>query len=267
MQKAGFTTEQLYGVRFILTDVDDTLTTGGKLLPETFQALQDLHDADIKVVPVTGGCAGWCDQFARLWPVSAVIGENGAFYITMTPQGHLIYRHWQPAEKQRLNQKRILDVADRILSEIPSLKLAKDQSYRLADVALDYNQDNRDASSDDVSRAIEIFRDAGINAKASSIHINAWIGDFNKSASALTMLENEFGLSEQQMKEQVLYIGDAPNDEPMFKFFPLSVGVANISHHWDQLAHHPAHVTEGESGHGFAEMAEIILRKTDTGRE
>ena len=31
--------------------------------------------------PVTGRPAGWCDHIARMWPVDAVVGENGAFYM------------------------------------------------------------------------------------------------------------------------------------------------------------------------------------------
>ena len=29
------------------------------------------------VIPITGRPAGWCDHIARMWPVDAVVGENG----------------------------------------------------------------------------------------------------------------------------------------------------------------------------------------------
>ncbi|RED53896.1 HAD-IIB family hydrolase [Aestuariispira insulae] len=246
-------------IRYLLTDVDDTITTGGKLLPETFQALHRLHGAGIQIVPVTGGCAGWCDQIARTWPVAAVIGENGAFHITKDAGNRLIYHRWQEEETQSANQGKILETAFEILAQCPSLQLAKDQSFRLADVAIDYNQDVSRAPQEEVDFALGAFRRAGINAKASSIHINAWIGDFNKAKAARKLLGDKFGLQEQAMHEMVLYAGDAPNDEPMFAFFPNSVGMANIRPHWNSLSHHPAFVTEAESGLGFVEMADALL--------
>ena len=66
-------------VRGIFTDIDDTLTSHGKLTAEAYAALQRLHAAGQIVIPVTGRPAGWCDHIARIWPVDAVVGENGAF--------------------------------------------------------------------------------------------------------------------------------------------------------------------------------------------
>ena len=34
--------------------------------------------------------------------------------------------------------------------------------------------------------------------------------------------------NEEQEKTEVLFIGDPPNDCPMFQAFPISVGVANV---------------------------------------
>ena len=259
MPPLSLSAELVRPLRYLLTDVDDTVTTDGQLLPQTYQALHNLKDAGFHLIPVTGGCAGWCDQIARIWPVSAVIGENGALYIRRDENGHLRYHHWQDPAEQRSSQERTLDIATGILDSCAHLRLAKDQPYRLADVALDYNQDVPHAPREEVDFALNAFRRADINAKASSIHINAWIGDFNKAAAARRMLAEAFGLDEAAMREQVLYAGDAPNDEPMFEFFPHSVGMANISQHWDGLTHRPAYVTEGVSGHGFVELAEALL--------
>ena len=67
-------------VRGVLLDIDDTLTTDGRLTAKAYAALADLRNAGKLVVPVTGRPAGWCDHIARLWPVDAIVGENGAFY-------------------------------------------------------------------------------------------------------------------------------------------------------------------------------------------
>ena len=64
-------------IRFVFTDIDDTLTQDGFLLPDAFHALWQLSKNGIKVVPVTGRPAGWCELIARPWPVAGGIGENG----------------------------------------------------------------------------------------------------------------------------------------------------------------------------------------------
>ncbi len=71
--------DDLYDVRGVCLDIDDTLSTGGKLTSEAYSALWNLKEAGFGVVPVTGRPAGWCDHIARFWPVDAVVGENGAF--------------------------------------------------------------------------------------------------------------------------------------------------------------------------------------------
>ncbi|MBZ0134206.1 MAG: HAD hydrolase family protein, partial [Rhodocyclaceae bacterium] len=53
----------------VLTDIDDTLTTEGRLTAAAYAALERLHAAGLKVIPVTGRPAGWCDHIARMWPV------------------------------------------------------------------------------------------------------------------------------------------------------------------------------------------------------
>ena len=66
-------------LRGLLFDLDDTVTTRGKLTAAAYAAMERLHAAGRIVVAVTGRPAGWCDHIARMWPVDAVVGENGAF--------------------------------------------------------------------------------------------------------------------------------------------------------------------------------------------
>src|SRR5262249_57039695 len=67
-------------IRGVFTDIDDTLTTDGKLTAAAYGALERLQAAGFLVVPITGRPAGWCDHIARMWPVHPVVGEDGAFY-------------------------------------------------------------------------------------------------------------------------------------------------------------------------------------------
>ena len=84
----------LSGIRYLLTDIDDTLTHEGRLAASTLAALERLDAAGIKVIPVTGGCAGWCDHIARAWPVASVIGENGLrILVAMLPNNGAVGEH------------------------------------------------------------------------------------------------------------------------------------------------------------------------------
>jgi hydroxymethylpyrimidine pyrophosphatase-like HAD family hydrolase len=65
------------------------------------------------------------------------------------------------------------------------------------------------------------------------------------------------------MKTQCTFIGDSPNDEPMFGFFPKAVAVANIREFLAELKDKPAFITEGEEAEGFCELAARLLK---TGR-
>ena len=67
----------------VLSDIDDTLTLGGRLVPEAFSTLAALKERGVKVVLVTGRPAAWVDHIARVWPVDAVVGENGGLWAYM----------------------------------------------------------------------------------------------------------------------------------------------------------------------------------------
>src|SRR6185503_4526044 len=83
-------------VRGVLADIDDTLTTDGRLTAAAYGAMERLHEAGLLVVPITGRPAGWCAHIARMWPVDGVVGENGAFY----------FHH---ARVERVMQRRFVD--------------------------------------------------------------------------------------------------------------------------------------------------------------
>lgn len=250
----------LSSIRFLLTDVDDTLTTHGKLLPETLQAIYTLHNAGIKVIPVTGGCAGWCDQMIRTWPVDAVIGENGAFFFTLDEHQRICQTSWHSEEDMKAQQQRLLDIATGILHQHPDVKLARDQIFRLADVAIDYNQDVEGISDQKVQHIIKTFHQHGANARASSIHVNAWFGDYSKRAMSERLLKQRYALTEEEIMNHAAYIGDAPNDEPMFAWLQHTFGVSNITRHLSKMSHHPSTILSQASGRGFAELSNLILQ-------
>src|SRR5215213_8868377 len=106
-------------VQVVLFDIDDTLTTSGKLTAEAYGALEELKRAGKLVVPITGRPAGWCDHIARMWPVDAVVGENGAFYFRYDHTARTMRRRYMNDDATlAANRQRLIEVRDRILNEV-----------------------------------------------------------------------------------------------------------------------------------------------------
>jgi HAD superfamily hydrolase (TIGR01484 family) len=246
------------GVRAVLADIDDTLTSGGKLTAQAYGALERLHGAGRIVVPVTGRPAGWCDHIARLWPVDAVIGENGAFYFFMDA-GKLQRRYADAPEVRRAKRERVEKLAGEILRQVPGAALAADQAYRETDLAIDYCEDVAPLPVEDAERIAALMRAAGLTAKVSSIHVNGWFGDYDKLTMARRLCAERFALDLDKANTSVVYVGDSPNDAPMFRFFTNSVGVANVRRFAGRLEAEPKFITAASAGAGFAELVERLL--------
>ena len=252
--------EKARAIRLVLTDIDDTFTSEGMLTAEAYAALENLHRAGFLVVPVTGRPAGWCDHIARMWPVDAVVGENGAFYFRYDRASRKMHQHfWASPEEFKRNRLKLIEIEKKVLAAVPGSALASDQPYRLADLAVDFCEDVPALPESEIDRIVAIFERAGARAKVSSIHVNGWFGDYNKLSMAKTLLADVFGLDWERARDAVIYAGDSPNDEPMFAAFPLSVGVANIQAFAHRLKNKPAYITQGHSGQGFAELAALLL--------
>jgi HAD superfamily hydrolase (TIGR01484 family) len=246
------------GVRAVLLDIDDTLTTDGKLTADAYGALERLHRAGLRVVPVTGRPAGWCDHIARMWPVDAVVGENGAFYFHLS--GGRLHKRFQDEGGARAEKRARLDaIAARILAAVPGCALASDQPYRETDLAIDYCEDVPALPLEAAQRIAALMREAGLTAKVSSIHVNGWFGDYDKLATTRRLFAERLGLALETANPEVVFAGDSPNDAPMFAFFQNSVGVANVRRFDAQLSDKPKYVTRAAAGAGFAELAEHLL--------
>ncbi len=251
-------------IRGVFCDIDDTLTSAGKLTARAYAALERLHAAGRLVVPITGRPAGWCDQIARMWPVDAVVGENGAFYFHYdSAKKKLSRRFLFDAQTRAANREKLAAVRERILREVPGCALASDQLYREADLAIDFCEDVPRLPFAEVDRIVEIMRAAGMTAKISSIHVNGWFGDYDKLGMTRLLLRERYGVELERDRPQYLFVGDSPNDAPMFRFFPNSVGVANIADFGARIADAPAYVTKARSGEGFVEVATLLLGTAD----
>ena len=240
----------------VFCDIDDTLTVNGRLVPEVLSIMAEAQAQGLYVVPITGRPGGWVDHIARCWPVDGVVGENGGLWYWYD-NSKLHRRFLQDSETRTQNRRRLTDLASTILTEIPSAALASDQPYRELDLAVDFCEDVEPLSDDEVDRIVELFAQAGAHAKVSSIHVNGWYGTFDKLAGFRGLHRDRWG--GEPDPTAWAYFGDSANDEPMFRAFPLSVGVANVADFADRLKHPPRWITAGRSGDGFAELARALL--------
>src|SRR5262247_810444 len=108
------------GIRGVLADIYDTITTDGKLTAAAYGALERLQAAGFLVVPITGRPAGWCDHIARMWPVDAVVGENGAFYFSYDRAARKLLKRYRDDDATReRNRARLAAIGERILAAVP----------------------------------------------------------------------------------------------------------------------------------------------------
>ena len=257
---AEFPRETRARVRVVIKDIDDTLTESGRLPAIAYAALERLHEAGIVIVPVTGRPAGWCDLIARQWPVDGVVGENGAFYFRYDDAARKMTRRYaKPAEARAGDRARLDAIRSEVLAEVPSSAVASDQPYREADLAIDFCEDVAPLGNAEIDRILAVFRRHGAVAKVSSIHVNGWFGGYDKLTTSLSLLSEQFGFDARARADEVVFVGDSPNDSPMFAFFPNAVGVGNVMRFADRLTAAPAWITEREGGHGFAELADLII--------
>jgi len=249
------------GIHTVFSDIDDTLTTDGQLMVPAYAALADLRAAGLRVVLVTGRPAGWCDHIARMWPVDAVIGENGACYFWYDATARrLKSRHVFDETVRAANTTRMAQVRDAVLREVPGCALASDQFCRLYDLAIDFCEDVPPLAPSAVQRIVELMERAGMTAKVSSIHVNGWFGHYDKLSMARLLLRERYGLDLEAERERCVFAGDSPNDAPMFAFLPHAVGVANVARFDLPPGQAPAYVTPSACGAGFAELARALIQ-------
>ncbi len=240
----------------------------------------DCSRAGLAVIPITGRSAGWAHMVLKTWPVAAVVAESGGVYLYRDiGENRIKIGLHAPLEQVRADRLALQACGEQIMAKIPGLASASDNPFRQVDYALDYCEEVTRVSADQVAQAIAMFTSAGFSARASSVHINAWRGQFDKGPMTQRLLDDHFSsharghncgegetgstaaeiVNGDNLPERWIFVGDAPNDASMFAMFPRSVGVANILSSIDQLPVKPAYLTKNKSGAGFVELAEHIL--------
>jgi HAD superfamily hydrolase (TIGR01484 family) len=242
----------------VFTDIDDTLTTEGAITADALEALSALKRAGLHIIPITGRPVGWSEPFAALWPVDAIVAENGAVALVRQPDGALRKLYQQDEPVRQANFARMQQVLARIEAGIPDARRSQDSAGRETDIAIDHSEFTQLPPAG-IDRVVRLMQDEGMNATVSSIHVNGWYGDHNKLSGARWIVRQLFGRELDAELERWAYVGDSTNDVLMFEHFPHSIGVANIGRFVDQLTHPPRYVTPGERGAGFAQLAQALL--------
>jgi len=252
-------------LKYFFTDIDDTLTEHGKLKSDAYSALWRLHDAGVKVIPVTGRPAGWCEMILRTWPVEAVIGENGGFYFSFssdTSEPQKVHREfWMTDAEQKENRIKLNKIQDEVFKTVKGAGLASDQFCRLMDLAIDFKEDVLELTKTEIDKIVEVFKNHGAQAKISSIHVNGWFGDYNKSKMIKKFCKLHLKKDFIDINQNAAFIGDSPNDEENFSMFKNSVAVKNIDIFLEDMTDKPKFITFSEGGKGFVETVNHLLGK------
>jgi len=234
----------------VFCDIDDTLTIEGRLVPEVLTVMARAQEQGLKIVPITGRPGGWVDHIARAWPVDGVVGENGGLWFWF--DGDKLQRRFiQDEGTRRENRGRLDRLSREILKNVPGTALASDQPYRDLDLAIDFCEDVPPLGDDSIDAIVAAFEQAGATAKVSSIHVNGWFGQFDKLEGVQRFHRDRFGTEIDF--DRWAFFGDSANDEPMFRAFRHSIGVANVRDFLSRMAHHPTWISTGSGGHGFIE--------------
>jgi hydroxymethylpyrimidine pyrophosphatase-like HAD family hydrolase len=158
------------------------------------------------------------------------------------------------------NKKEMEKLAAEVLNRFPKMKVASDQSHRLYDLAIDFAEEvSPPLSFEEAERVKDYCEERGYTAKVSSIHVNTWRGDFSKFSGLQFLLENIY---QKSVDKNLVYVGDSPNDAPLFEKASVSVGVANLKGFVGKVKFQlPRFIAKGKSAEGSCEVIGKLLAR------
>ena len=237
-------------IRLIASDLDGTLTQSEKFDVKLPEVLARLSDAGVDVLITTGRSAGWVQAVATYLPVVGAIAENGGlYYWNHDPQPNLI--SLGNIEQHRQELSRVFQI---LRDKFPQIEESADNRFRLTDWTFEVEK----LSPTELEQIELVCQSEGYGFTYSTIqcHIKPTYQD---KAHGLNKIIPQY--FPDLKPEEIITIGDSPNDESMFnqEQFPLSVGVANVLKYRDRLKYLPAYVTSKSEIEGFCELAKLII--------
>lgn len=237
-------------VRLLATDMDGTLTRKGKFKSELLQSLQDLATGGIEVLIVTGRSAGWVNGLAYYLPIVGAIAENGGVFFSSVAEKPVALT---PIPDLVAHRQQLASAFQQLQIQFPHIQESADNRFRLTDWTFDIQS----LSTDEIKTLSHLCEQMGWGFTYSNVQCHIKPLGQDKAIGLLQVLREYFP---QYTPEQVVTVGDSPNDESLFneRHFPVSVGVANVLEYAGRLQHQPAYVTSAAEGEGFCELARVI---------
>ena len=244
-------TAALLDIALVATDMDGTLTKEGKFTSELLSALESLQQANIAVLIVTGRSAGWVNAVANYLPVVGAIAENGGLFYNNQNQTSEFIDGLDIAS----HRSELRSVWQDLQHEFPRITESTDNQFRLTDWTFDIG----DLTVAELTQMADICREAGLGFTYSTVQCHIKPLQQSKAIALSQVIAEHFP---ELTSQQVVTVGDSPNDESLFnsEYFPVSVGVANIQHYSDRLTHKPAYITSSAEVTGFEELADKLMK-------
>lgn len=241
----------LRGVAF---DLDDTLLDHGRLAEATYSVLFRLVEAGLDLYGVTGRPAGWAEVLARLFPVRAIVAENGALVCARRGERIVVEDSLDRAARRERSQ-RLSALLQPFSERFPDFEPADDVRARVSDRTFDIGE-FRQVGARRVAEAVRYLQEQGARVFVSSVHLHATLDYADKASGAVRLLARDSGLDETAVRHAYAYLGDSENDASCFAAFAVSIGVANLR---GKSTLKPRYVTSRPMGEGVAEAAGVIL--------
>ncbi|MEA5570299.1 HAD family hydrolase [Calothrix sp. UHCC 0171] len=240
-------------IRLIATDMDGTLTVNGKFNSLLIQAFHDLQVANIKVLIVTGRSAGWVSGLAHYLPVVGAIAENGGMYY---PSGSETGISLSEIPDLIRHRQQLAATFNELKAQFPQIQESSDNRFRITDWTFDI----QGLTTSDLESIANLCQNMGWGFTYSTVQCHIKPQGQDKAIGLLQILSKYFS---DYTATEVLTVGDSPNDESLFdaRYFPISVGVANVREYIERLQHQPAYITQAAAGEGFCELAKMIIRE------
>ena len=238
------------GLRVVFSDVDDTITAGGRIPWRVLELAERLAEAGVAFGLVTGRPAGFGDALTNYFGgIACAITENGGV-LSVNGASELLFDELRAPDHAAVLARAV----EAVRARFPDLRPDPNNYMRKSDFAFRF-----DAGDAGRVRAVEaLVAPLGVSVVASSIQAHLYRGAQTKGTAIAKVIAERFpGAS----PEQVLTMGDSPNDAAMFDpaRFPLSVGVANVRRFAAEMAHAPRYVADAEGAAGAIEVLTRVL--------
>lgn len=238
-------------IRLVATDMDGTLTQKGKFTPALLQALEDLAAVGIKVLIVTGRSGGWVSGINSLMPIAGAIAENGGIFYSSDNQPIIL----TPIPDLTAHREHLAAAFKQLQTHFPQIKESNDNRFRLTDWTFDVASLN----TTELQTLSNLSEQLGWGFTYSNVQCHIKPQTQDKAVGLLKVLREYLP---EYTSENVVTVGDSPNDESLFNqtYFPVSVGVANVMVYANQLQHQPVYITEKSEGEGFYELSRYLIK-------